>query len=86
VTREWYVTADGTRFCVESDLWAMRCQVPTVPDGDGADTIPLAERTGRCHHRTGILVGSMPTCGHHLEVVFRLAGTKAPESIPACPA
>ena len=68
--RELYLTADGTPFVVQRTLATWRCVIPVLPGGDGAETAPLSDRTARCHHRTDILVGSGPTCGHHLVTVF----------------
>ena len=84
MTRECYFTADGTLFCVAKTIWALRCQIPVISGGDGADSESLELRTARCHHLTNFLVGSAPTCGHHLGIVFRLAGTQARQPIPEC--
>lgn len=83
--RQWYATADGTPFCVDPILWPMLCAIPVLPGGDGAETEPLVKRTSRCRHRTYTLVGSAPTCGHHLVMVLRIAGVRPREAVPTCP-
>jgi hypothetical protein len=86
-SREFYLTSGGIPFVVTPLLGTMRCCIPVVPGGDGADREPLEARTDRCSHRAEIMVGSAPTCTHHLAIAFRIAGIKPrPMPLDECPA
>lgn len=84
--REWYATREGTPFVIEQIPFEMRCKIPVLPGGDGAETVPLELRTARCNHPTFTLWGSGPTCGHHLVMMFRLAGIAPRGPVPECAA
>jgi hypothetical protein len=77
-----YLTVGGIPFVVTPILGTMRCRIPVVPGGDGAETEPLEVRTARCPHRAEVLIGSGPVCGHHYAGFFRVAGT-SPEWSPS---
>lgn len=78
-----YFTNPGfVPFVVMPIVGTMRCVIPVVPGGDGAETEPLETRTERCSHRAEVLVGSAPTCTHHLLVAAKLGGIQ----LRSCPA
>lgn len=79
-----HLTGDGTPFWVTPIIGTMRCRIPVLPDGDGAETEPLEARTDRCSHRAACLIGEGPVCGHHFEGFFRVAGTKPKWSPEPC--
>lgn len=62
--------ASGRMVQFSTVVGSWRCAVPVVPDGDGADTLPLEVRTSKCRHATNTFVGRVPTCLHHIRVVL----------------
>ena len=67
-----FTQPDFIPFVVDRVIAEFRCCIPVVPNGDEAGTAPLASRTARCGHRTFWLVGSAPTCPHHIQVATEI--------------
>lgn len=70
--QRWVMIGD-TPTTVTKALGTMPCVVPVGPNGEEHPT-PLEARTARCSHPTDVLIGSAPTCAHHLDMVASLAG------------
>lgn len=81
----YYFTEPGfVPFVVTDTIATFRCRIPVVPGGDGAEDVPLEQRTARCGHLAPFLVGAAPTCRHHLTVAFRIGGIKPPPFDDRC--
>jgi hypothetical protein len=78
------VTLSGAGPLVLEDGFALfRCGIPVLPGGDGAESAPLVKRTAKCGHLSNVVVGSAPTCEHHLRVCARLACVSYPKMLGA---
>lgn len=62
-------------FVLSRSVAEFRCSIPVLPGGDSATEAPLEARTARCTHRTIYLIGSAPTCEHHIRAAVTAFGS-----------
>lgn len=66
-------------------IGTLPCGIPVTANGRSVSSIgqplPLQLRPHRCNHPADILIGSAPTCEHHLSDLIRVDGRASLEQL-----